>query len=133
MWTCVKFETTKIKVDMNTEWNEFVQSLTEEYGKATNLIWISKKRRKYVLDFAYSRVLFINDEKYNFSDILSCRMETAPCLCGDKDNASEPCVLLIGTTDPTNMLVSLTVWSKSVANEIDSLMQRIIQSNRKFQ
>lgn len=130
---CVKFETTKIKVGMNTEWNEYVQSLTEEYGKATNLIWISKKRRKYVLDFAYSRVLFINDEKYNFSDILSCRMETAPCLCGDQENVSEPCVLLIGTTDPTNMLVSLTVWSKSVANEIDSLMQRIIQSNRKFQ
>lgn len=118
---------------MSTEWNNYVQSLSEEYGKATNLIWISKKRQKYILEFAYSRVLFINDEKYNFSDILSCRIENAPYLCSEKENASDPCVLLIGTNTPTNMLVSLTIWSKSVASEIDSLMQNIIQSNSKFQ
>ena len=118
---------------MSTEWNNYVQSLSEEYGKVTNLIWISKKRMKYILEFAYSRVLFINDEKYNFSDILSCRIENAPYLCSEKENASDPCVLLIGTNTPTNMLVSLTIWSKSVASEIDSLMQNIIQSNSKFQ
>ena len=118
---------------MGAEWNEYVQSLSEEYLKATNLIWISKKRMKYILEFAYSRVIFINDEKYNFTDILSCRMEKAPYLCNEKDNASEPCILLIGTNNPTNMLVSLTIWSMSVAREIDCLMQNIIQSNSKFQ
>ena len=118
---------------MSTEWNNYVQSLSEEYGKATNLIWISKKRMKYILEFAYSRVLFINDEKYNFSDILSCRIENAPYLCSEQENASDPYILLIGTNNPTNMLVSLTIWSKRVASEIDSLMQNIIQSNSRFQ
>lgn len=118
---------------MSTEWNNYVQSLSEEYGKATSLIWISKKRRKYILEFAYSRVIFISEEKYNFSDILSCRMENASYLRSEKDNASEPYILLIGTNNKTNMLVSLTIWSKSVASEIDSLMQNIIQSNSKFQ
>lgn len=110
-----------------------LQSYSDKYGKVTNLIWISKKRCKYILEFAYSRVLIINDEKYNFSDILSCKIEKAPSICSDKGNTSEPCILLIGTNSPTNMLLSLTIWSKSVANEINSLMQNIIQSNSKFQ
>ena len=118
---------------MNTELNGYIQSLSEEYGKATNLIWISKKRKKYILEFAYSRVLFINGEKYNFSDILSCRMEKAPYSCSEKENISEPYIVLIGTSCLTDMLLSVTVWSKSVANEIDSLMQNIIQSNSRFQ
>ena len=118
---------------MSAEWNKYVQSLSEEYGKATNLIWISKKRMKYILEFAYSRVIFINDEKYKFSDILSCRIESVPSLCGERDNASEPCILLVGTNNPINRLISLTIWSKSVASEIDNLMQNIIQSNSKFQ
>ncbi len=118
---------------MNTEWNEYIQSLSEEYGKATNLIWISKKRKKYILEFVYSRVVFINDEKYNFSDILSCRIEKATFLCDEKENTSEPYIVLIGTKHLTNMLLSITVWSKSVASEIDSLMQNIIQSNSRFQ
>lgn len=117
---------------MNSEWNNYTKSLSEEYGKVTNLIWISKKRKKYILEFAYSRVIIINDEKYNFSDILSCRMEEAPYLRNEKGNTSEPCVLLIGTNNPTNMLLSLTIWSKSVANEIVGLMQSVIQSNSKF-
>ena len=118
---------------MNTEWNEWVQSLSEEYGKATSLIWISKKRRKYILEFAYSRVIFISEEKYNFSDILSCRMENASYLRSEKDNASEPYILLIGTNNKTNMLVSVTVWSKTVANEINDLIQEIIKSNKILQ
>ena len=94
---------------MKTEWNNYVQSLTEKHGKATNLIWISKKRKKYILEFAYSRVIFINDEKYNFSDILSCRMEKAFYPCNEKEKTSEPYILLIGTNNRTNMLLSLTI------------------------
>ena len=118
---------------MSTEWNNYVQSLSEEYGKVTNLIWISKKRMKYILEFAYSRVLFINDEKYNFNDILSCRIENAPYLCSEQENASDPCILLIGTNNLTNMLVSVTVWSKSVASEINDLIQEIVKSNKILQ
>ena len=60
---------------MDAEWNEYIQSLSDKYGKVTNLIWISRKRRKYILDFAYSRILVINDEVYKFKDVVSCRIE----------------------------------------------------------
>ena len=118
---------------MDTELNNYIQSLSEEYGKATNLIWISKKRKKYILEFAYTRILIINDEKYNFKDILSCRIEEAPYPYTEEGNPSRPYILLIGTNNRTNILISLTVWSKSIATKIESLMQNIIQSNNKLQ
>lgn len=118
---------------MNTEWNEYLQSLSGKYGKVTNLIWISKKRRKYILEFAYTRILVINDEVYKFKDIISCKVEKAVFLQKDTENASEPSVLLVGVNDNTNMLVSVTVWSKSIANEINNLIQEIIKSNKILQ
>lgn len=118
---------------MNTEWSEYLQSLSNKYGKVTNLIWISKRRRKYVLEFAYTRVLVINDEVYKFKDIISCKVEKAVSLQKDAENASEPSVLLVGVNDNTNMLVSVTVWSKTVANEISNLIQEIIKSNKILQ
>lgn len=65
---------------MNTEWSEYLQSLSNKYGKVTNLIWISKRRRKYILEFAYTRMLVINDEVYKFKDIISCKVEKAVSL-----------------------------------------------------
>lgn len=117
---------------MSTEWNEYLQSLSYQYGKVTNLIWISKKRCKYILEFAYTRILVINDEVYKFKDILSCRIEKAPCHDNEDSNLSKPYIVLIGINSNTNMLLSLTVWSKSIATEIDSLLQNIIQSNIKL-
>lgn len=112
---------------------QYIQSFSDKYGKVTNLIWISKKRRKYVLEFAYTRMLVINDEVYKFKDIISCKVEKAVSLQKDAENASEPCILLIGTNNLTNMLVSVTVWSKTVANEINDLIQEIIKSNKILQ
>lgn len=113
-------------------WDEYIQRLSEKYGKLTNLIWISRKRRKYVLEFAYSRVLFVNEEMLRFKDVLSCRMEKAPCRCGEEmGNSSEHYVLLIGINSNTNSLISLTVWGKSTADSINSLLQEIILSNRR--
>lgn len=117
---------------MVTEWNNYIESLSEKFGKITNIIWISKKRRKYILDFAYARMLVINDKVYRFKDILSCKVE-AVSLQKETENASEPYVLLIGVNDNTNALVSVTVWSKSIANEINSLIQEIIKSNKILQ
>ena len=117
---------------MDTEWDEYLQSLSNKYGKITNLIWISKKRRKYVLEFAYTRMLVINDEVYKFKDIVSCKIENVS-LQKETAKASEPCILLIGTNNPTNMLVSVTVWSKSVASEINDLIQEIVKSNKILQ
>lgn len=118
---------------MNTEWNNYIQFLSDKYGKVTNLIWISKKRRKYILEFAYTRMLVINDEVYKFNDIISCKVEKAVSLQKDADNASEPSVLLVGVNDNTNRLVSVTVWSKTVANEVNDLIQEIIKSNKILQ
>ena len=59
---------------------QYIQSFSDKYGKVTNLIWISKKRRKYVLEFAYTRMLVINDEVYKFKDIISCKVEKAVSL-----------------------------------------------------
>lgn len=112
---------------------QYIQSLSDKYGKVTNLIWISKKRRKYILEFAYTRILVINDEIYKFKDIVSCRIEKALPMLQETENTSEPCVLLIGVKDNTNMLVSVTVWSISVANKINDLIQEIIQSNKILQ
>ena len=50
-----------------------------------------------------------------------------------KEHASDPYVLLIGVRDNTNMLVSVTVWSKSVVNEINDLIQEIVKSNKIIQ
>ena len=118
---------------MNTEWNEYLQSLSDKYGKVTNLIWISKKRRKYILEFVYTRMLVINDEVYKFKDIVSSKIEKAVSLQKETENASDPYVLLIGVRDNTNMLVSVTVWSKSVVNEINDLIQEIVKSNKIIQ
>ena len=118
---------------MNTDWSEYLQSLSDKYGKVTNLIWISKKRRKYILEFAYTRILVINDEVYKFKDIISCKVEKAVSLPKDAEKASEPSVLLVGVNDNTNMLLSITVWSKSVANEIKDLIQEIVKSNKFLQ
>lgn len=115
---------------MNLEWDNYIQSLSKEYGKLTNIIWISKKRGKFILEFAYARVLIINDEKYHFKDILSCKMEKAPYMCVDAESNSEPQIILIGTNNKTDMLLSITVWSKSVAIAINDLMQEIIKSNK---
>lgn len=112
---------------------QYIQSFSDKYGKVTNLIWISKKRRKYVLEFAYTRMLVINDEVYKFKDIISCKVEKAVSLQKDAENASEPCILLIGTNNLTNMLISVTVWSKSVASEINDLIQEIVKSNKILQ
>lgn len=112
------------------DWDEYIQRLSAKYGKLTNLIWISRKRRKYVLEFAYSRVLFINEEMLRFKDILSCRMEKAPCgYNGETENSAEHYVLLIGINSNTNSLISLTVWSKYTADTVNNLFQEIIQSN----
>ena len=118
---------------MNTEWNNYIQSLSDKYGKVTNLIWISKKRRKYVLEFAYTRMLVINDEVYRFKDIVSCKIEKAVSLQKEIEINATPQILLIGINNNTNMLLSITVWSKSVANEINDLIQTIIQSNKILQ
>lgn len=115
---------------MATEWNNYVQSLSDKFGKLTNVIWISKKRQKYILEFAYTRMLVINGETYKFNDILSCRIEKAASMQKLAENASEPYILLIGVNDNTNMLLSITVWSKSVATEINNLIQEIVKSNK---
>lgn len=112
------------------DWDEYIQRLSAKYGKLTNLIWISRKRRKYILEFAYSRVLFVNEEMLRFKDILSCRMEKAPCgYNGETENSAEHYVLLIGINSNTNSLISLTVWSKYTADTVNNLLQEIIQSN----
>jgi hypothetical protein len=112
------------------DWDEYIQRLSAKYGKLTNLIWISRKRRKFVLEFAYSRVLFINEEMLRFKDILSCRKEKAPCgYNGETENSAEHYVLLIGINSNTNSLISLTVWSKYTADTVNNLLQEIIQSN----
>ena len=115
------------------EWSRYLQSLSEKYGKVTNLIWISKKRHKYILEFAYARILVINDEVYKFKDIVSCKVEKPISFQKEIGNSSEPYVLLIGINSKTNMLVSVTVWSKSVVNEIKELIQEIIKSNKLVQ
>jgi hypothetical protein len=114
-----------------TEWKKYVQSLTDKYGKATNLIWISKTRRKFILEFAYARILVINDNLYKFADITSCRIEQA----SSTDNVMEetdttPLVLLIGTNSKTEMLMSITVSGKHTAQRINYLLQEIINSNK---
>ncbi len=112
------------------DWDEYIQRLSAKYGKLTNLIWISRKRRKFILEFAYSRVLFVNEEMLRFKDILSCRMEKAPCgYNGEIENSAEHYVLLIGINNNTNSLISLTVWSKYTADTVNNLLQEIIQSN----
>lgn len=112
------------------DWDEYIQRLSAKYGKLTNLIWISRKRRKYILEFAYSRVLFVNEEMLRFKDTLSCRMEKAPCgYNGETENSAEHYVLLIGINSNTNSLISLTVWSKYTADTVNNLLQEIIQSN----
>ncbi|MBR6699683.1 MAG: hypothetical protein IKL71_06665 [Bacteroidaceae bacterium] len=116
-----------------SEWKKYVQSLTDKYGKATNLIWISKKRRKFILEFAYARILIINDNLYKFADITSCRIEQVP----STDNVLEetdtnPHVLLIGTNRKTEMLMSITVSGKQTAHRINNLLQEIIKSNKLF-
>ncbi len=78
-------------------------------------------------------MLVINDEVYKFKDIISCKVEKAVSLYKETGNASEPYVLLIGVNDNTNMLVSVTVWSKSIVNEISNLIQEIIKSNKFLQ
>lgn len=118
---------------MVTEWNNYIQSLSDKFGKVTNLIWISKKRHKYILEFAYTRVLVVNDEVYKFKDIISCRVEKAASLQEETEKTSEPHVLLIGVNNNTNRLVSVTVWSKSIAYEINDLIQEIIKSNKILQ
>ena len=112
------------------DWDEYILNLSGKYGKQTNLIWISRKRKKYILGFAYSRVLFINEEMLKFTDILSCRVEKAPCGCTEETgNSTEHYVLLIGVNSNTNSLISLTVWSKYTADAINNLLQEIILSN----
>lgn len=119
-----------LEADSLKDWDEYIQRLSAKYGKLTNLIWISRKRRKYILEFAYSRVLFVNEEMLRFKDILSCRMEKAPCgYNGETENSAEHYVLLIGINSNTNSLNSLTVWSKYTADTVNNLLQEIIQSN----
>ena len=119
--------------NINKNWDKYVNTLSNEYGKHTKLIWISKRRRKYILEFAHSGILVINDEIFQFKDILSCRMEKAPYIPEIMDNASEPFILLIGTACRTNMLISLTVWGERTSNMIYKTIQEIIQSNMKAQ
>mgnify|MGYP006974329422 FL=1 len=119
-----------LEADSLKDWDEYIQRLSAKYGKLTNLIWISRKRRKYILEFAYSRVLFVNEEMLRFKDVLSCRMEKAPCgYNGETENSAEHYVLLIGINSNTNSLISLTVWSKYTADTVNNLLQEIIQSN----
>ena len=119
-----------LEADSLKDWDEYIQRLSAKYGKLTNLIWISRKRRKFILEFAYSRVLFVNEEMLRFKDILSCRMEKAPCgYNGETENSAEHYVLLVGINSNTNSLISLTVWSKYTADTVNNLLQEIIQSN----
>lgn len=113
-------------MNTDTELNNYLQPFCNKYGNFSNLIWISKKRRKYILEFDDSQILIINDVKYNFDNILSCKMEKAPY---NNENSSEPYILLIGTNDKTNLLISITVWSRTTAKNIHDLIQNIIQSS----
>ena len=115
----------------NMKWSEYVDSLSSKYGSLTKLIWISKKRKKYILEFAYTRTLIINDVVYDFKDILSCKIEKGLNSAKEaEDEASDPNILLIGVNDKTNMLLSLTVWSNTATKRIDKMMQEIIHSNK---
>ena len=97
------------------------------------LYGLARKRHKYILEFAYTRILVINDEVYKFKDIVSFKVEKPISFQKEIGNSSEPYVLLIGINSKTNMLVSVTVWSKSVVNEIKELIQEIIKSNKLVQ
>ena len=110
---------------MEKEWNNYIQELSDKYGKPTNLIWISKKRKKYVLDFAYARVLVINDEIYKFKNIVSCKIENL-----QQTETEWPCALLVEVNKNAELIISITVWSRSTAEVVNDLMQQIIQSNK---
>jgi hypothetical protein len=110
---------------MENEWNNYIQELSDKYGKPTNLIWISKKRKKYVLDFAYARILVINDEIYKFENIVSCKIEKL-----QQTETEGPYALLIEIKKNAELIISLTVWSKSTADIVNDLMQQIILSNK---
>lgn len=66
----------------------------------------------------------INDDVYKFKDIVSCKIEKAVSLQKEIGINATPQILLIGLNNNTNMLLSITVWSKSVANEINDLIQK---------
>ena len=118
---------------MDTEWDEYLQSLSNKYGKITNLIWISKKRRKYVLEFAYTRMLVINDEVYKFKDIVSCKIEKACIFAKGNRKSLRALYLAYRNEQPNQYALSVTVWSKSVASEINDLIQEIVKSNKILQ
>ena len=110
---------------MENEWNNYIEELSRKYGKPTNLIWISKKRKKYVLDFAYARIVVINDEIYKFKNIVSCKIEKL-----QQTETEGPCALLIEVNKNAELIISLTVWSKSTADAVNNLIQQIIKSNK---
>lgn len=115
-----------------SEWKEYVQALTCKYGKVTNLIWISKKRRKFILEFAYARILVINDNLYKFSDITSCKIEQVSNIENEQDSNTVSLVLQIGTNHKTERLISMTISSTHTVQIINNLFQEIIKSNKLF-
>lgn len=68
----------------------------------------------------------------NFKDVVSCKIKEGIPLSAEIVKGSKPCVVPIEINSNTNTLLSITVWSKSVAIGIDNLMQNIIRSNGIF-
>ena len=110
------------------EWNRYLRSLSHDYGEPTKLIWISKRRKKYVLEFEKTQTLVINDDVYKFNEILSCGIENALPMQVGAFKTTKPYILLVRTSNRTNLLVALTVWGMSQAYAIYELIQDIIKS-----
>ena len=113
-----------------TKWDRYLLSLSEKYGKPTELVWISKKREKFILEFKEAKILVINHEIFNFSDLISCSMKKAmPIQYDITEISSEPYILQILTRKRTNMLVALTIWSEYYANSVYNIVQKITRLN----
>ena len=105
-------------------------SFIDKYGNPSAFIWISKRRQKFVIEFKEAQMLVINGEELSFNEILSCSIENVPLTQLHEQSTSEPYILLIRTSNKTNLLIALTIWGEYNANAIYKLVQKVIKSKR---
>lgn len=63
------------RIKKDEEWEALLENRKHEFGELTKVVKIRYQRENQIYVYEQSKILFIDGNKYAFSDILSCEVE----------------------------------------------------------
>ena len=112
------------KAKEKQEWQNFLAEREKTFGKLTREISIDLLKKNDIFIYGESKVLFIKNKQYNFTDILSCRNEHR--VIGGEE------ISRITTPDRGEMALEKILWGMDKSYNVKS-ETKIIRTPKKVE